>query len=335
MKNTLFEVSEPKIFFVQVFFFIVIVTSVCLSAMSVSCKLTPEGISILTGDYVCPKLEEFKTVSSSELKMIFSKPIKIYNLSVCDFQTETEILKTEQIQTVSNNEVEFSITLDEQTECGKKYFLRGIAEDFKGNTLSFSLAFSGYNENIPELYLNELRVKYSKAKAEYVEIVAESDGNLAGVRLEFAKKDLFYEFPCCEVKKGDYIVVHLRNSDTVAVCSHDFWLDNETTSVAATDVVLLRERKNGSLLDAVLIAESDKTEWGTDTKRKEFAQEAFESGLWPDSSEIENAVCSDGVTVTRTISRINWEQGKDSWIVTNTSGATPGEKNCTEPYVKK
>ncbi len=335
MKNKYFEISEPGILIIQIVFFILIVTAVCFSMMSVSCKLTPEGISILTGDYVCPKLEEFKSISESELQMTFSKPIKIHDLMVFDPESETEIICTDEILSRTENEMNFNIDLQQKMVCGKKYFLRGIAEDFKGNSLSFSLAFSGYNSNVPALYMNEIRVKYSKPKAEFIELIAETDGNLAGVRLEFAKKNIVYEFPSCEVKKGEYIVLHLRTSDTTKVCNHDFWLDNETTSVSATDVILLREREYGNLLDAVLLAEPDKAEWIPETKMLQFAQEAYDAGLWPKDFGIEQAVCTEGVTATRTVSRINRTQGKDSWIVTKSSGATPGCENCTEVYVKK
>lgn len=335
MKNKFIEISEPKIFIIQVAFLCLIVTSVSLSMMSVSCKLTPEGISILTGDYVCPKLIEFKAEGSSDLKMIFSKPIRIRNLSVYDPALEEDFLTSEGILSTSQDQVEYTISLAEKTQCGKRYQLRGIAEDFKGNSLSFSLGFSGYNDNVPELYMNELRLKYTKGKSEFVELVAESDGNLAGVKVEFAKKDLDYEFPFCEVKKGDYIVLHLRKSDESSFCEHDFWLDNDTTSVAATDVVLLRQREYGKLMDALLIAESDKNSWTTDTKMEDFSNEAFEAGLWSGGPEIENAACSDGVTATRTLSRISRAQGKDSWIVTKTSGATPGGENCKDAYVKQ
>lgn len=349
---------------VQFVFCFILTITVLFSVMGISCKLTPEGISILTGDYVSPKLLEYSVKDAQSMYLSFSKGVKLRDISV--YQKEDNLLIFSQNITTTNSEdlTETVINFGENTECGVKYNLCATAEDLKGNSLSFQIEFNGYNSNVPLLLLSEVRTEYSKGKCEFIELYALSDGNLSGVELICAngKNPIIYEFPSVNIKEGEYIVLHGRKleetcidelTDDLSSCianesvkdARDFWINNELAVIAKTDVLILKDRSGGNIIDCLLFAEENKT-WKEDTDMALYAQSAFDSGLWLNSSSVEDAFCSTGVTVTRSISRVNYPTKEElinktyvnscvNWIVTKTSGATPGKINCKEKYIPK
>jgi len=92
--------------------------------------------------------------------------------------------------------------------------------------------------------------------------------------------------------------------------SRDIWnekADNTKTRLGADDVLLLRERQGGKLVDALLYSPSDKSAWSKDLMNA-YAREAFESGIWLGGTLPSCALRSDGVTAVRTLSRLNVRQ---------------------------
>ena len=78
----------------------------------------------------------------------------------------------------------------------------------------------------------------------------------------------------------------------------------------------------------------------------DFASVVSESEIWQGGAYLENAVCCDNISPTKSLSRQNLKEaiasykngqpivnGKDCWIVAKT--ATPGYKNSDIPYIKK
>lgn len=350
---------KNKILIMQICFTSLLMVAMCCSVLGVSCKLTPEGITILTGDYVSPKLIEYSVVDVNLLNLKFSKEVKLEDVCVYDYKTSELILDEEKILCSSSDNLDINLKFAEKTQCGKDYRLCGNANDGKGNSLAFQLKFTGYNENVPVLFLSEIRTEYTKGKIEFIELYVAKAGNMSGVQLLCAngKTSLEYVFPSCEVVSGEYLVLHCRKLEDNCIdeltmnleeCSaisssatgRDFWMDNQSASIGKTDVILLKNRKGGKIIDALLFAESEKN-WKEETEMENYAKAAYDSGIWPNGFSTAEALCSDGVTVSRTLSRIkfpsenlgeNYICNKDDWIVTKTSGASPGKANCTIKY---
>jgi hypothetical protein len=324
-----------------------------------SCQATADSIKMISGDFTGPELQSFAPSGADELRLRFSEGIILEGAFVT--QEDTGILTAQTTWEETENPQEVVLKLTAPTELGKKYRLSGVAADSSGNSLDFSIVFSGYNNSVPRLVLSEVRSEYSKPKAEYIELYALTAGNLAGVTLYSAVDgiDCLYEFPSAWVQAEEYIVVHYRNTgtdtdktvdETGATLSasassestpgRDFWVPNDKARLGKTDVILLRERAGGALLDALLYAESTKPSWKTDDLRK-AAQEAYDQALWPDGFDPADTVQSDGMTATRTISRQNIPAltggditslvGKQAWLLTATSTASPGKPNSSKP----
>jgi hypothetical protein len=334
-----------------------------LISVFVSCKITPDGIEILTGDFTAPELTEFAAQSEDEFVMNFSEEVRITDVVIKD--SDGTVFAEITAPTAFSRT--HSLAISQKMSVGKKYRISGIVEDRKRNSLAFSVGISGYNSRVPVLVLSEVRSEYSKPKVEFIELYAVTAGNLAGVTLMSANDgtDYMYEFAPCEVKAGEYIVLHYRKLSADCVdetgsnlslstgddssSGRDFWVENTPDSAGKTkaaigtsDVILLRERIGGKLLDALLYSESSKSAWKNDTLRK-AAEEAAQSGLWPGGSDVASAAVSDKTTATRTIGRQNIPQiaaakaysgaanGKGVWMVTATSSASPGKPNSSTP----
>ncbi|GMO50065.1 MAG: hypothetical protein Pg6C_13330 [Treponemataceae bacterium] len=337
---------------------LLVFVSVYLTSVFVSCKITPDGISIVTGDFTAPELKRFSAESGNELVVNFSEEVRITDALITAEIDGTVFAGIEIPDGLSQTQ---HLVLSQQMTAGQKYRVSGIAEDRKGNSLSFSVGFSGYNSRVPALVLSEVRSEYSKPKVEFIELYAVTAGNLAGVMLMSAYDgaDCMYEFAPCEVAAGEYIVLHYRKLDdgsayadetgsnlalsggTDSSGSRDFWVNNTSARIGKSDVILLRERAGGRLLDALLYSESSKSAWKDDTLRK-AAEEAAQAGLW-ESGDTASAVVSDKMTVTRTMGRQNIPQiaatrsysgaanGKAVWMVTASSSASPGSPNSSAP----
>ena len=195
--------------------------------------------------------------------------------------------------------------LNEPLKAGKNYELYGIVEDETGNTLTFSLPVSGYNERIPSLRITELRPMYAKTsksvtvdgekskidvfKAEFIEFEVLSDGNLCSVEIVSAydgeEKNLM--LPDVEVKQGEIVVVHLRlcEGETGGISeledditlstgyyssdfARDIWFSNSDSHLGdKQDVVFLRDSQSGKILDAVLYSLQAELSWKNDSMK--------------------------------------------------------------------
>lgn len=230
---------------------------------------------------------------------------------------------------------------------GVKAILSGTVRDANGDTLSFAAPFTGYNDRVPRLRISEIRTDYSKPKVEYIEIVALTAGNLGGVEIFNALNgDVpVRELPAVEVKAGEYIVWHFRSVEEGLVnemgsldesggtnscpTARDFWDTQARSPFKGTNVVWLRERRGGAIMDALLCAESGKADWPTDAARA-AALEAVAAGAWRPGALIADAASSDGMTPTRTLARdpalIDTDSAAD-WKVCPKGKCSPGKPN--------
>ncbi len=259
---------------------------------------------------------------------------------------------------------------------GVPYILSGVALDRNGNSLLFQVPFHGFNNRVAGVVLSEVRteaqdIKKDKAKLEYVELYVHTAGNLAGISLWSANDDKKYGeyvFPAAEVKAGEYVVVHFRTMDEHASgcmdetgndlnastapdsCAgvRDFWVPGTGSRLGKSDVILLRKRSGGPLMDALLYVQSSAKE-STRSKLVETTRQFLGVGAGQESIDFSTWVSGDGLTtVNRTLSRqnigadgavagdVNSAAAGEHWFVTktvgNSKGATPGAPNSSNRY---
>ena len=308
----------------------------------ISCTLTPEGISILSGNYESPKFLELKVNSENSLQLLFSTLVNLENLKIYPLDENQEV----QVESKNLGEGLWQIDACSDFDCRKKYLIEGYVLDQRGNSLYFKDSFIGFNGRVPKVVINEIRTEYSKPKVEFIELKVLSEGNLGGMELvvAFDGEEKTYVFPAIEVKPDDLVVLHFRKIEdgcideigndkqlstaTESSDAIDLWIENTSARIGKSDVILLKNKRQGEIVDSVLYMESSATSWKTDFIR-ECAQLALSSETW-----IGNPVISDGVTATRTLSRVNFNKDASAWIVTATSKASPGKENSAQAYAK-
>ncbi len=363
-------------FILPVLRYMVACAGICISvlfmAAPVSCKLTEEGVEIVTVDKVVPQILSFDFKQRSTLEIACSEPMTLKN--VVFTKADEENASVSQV-TVSYNEKKTvaELTLADPTEIGVRYHLTGIVEDLNGNTLTFSLPFIGYNDSLPVMVFSEIRSEGTGKTPEFVELYVLEGGNTAGLQVigGYDGKEKKYSFPKMEVKTGEYITIHFRHdTDTPESCldetgkdltlapaavnnnncdtARDLWAENEDDSarLQKTDVLVLSADGGNSVLDAVLYSDGTKSDWQKPLS-KELAAKAVSKGIWK-SSALADAASNEGATTTRTLCRQNiaelaaksYERGAiiptsaSDWLVVNTSCATPGLPNSGEAYEK-
>jgi hypothetical protein len=326
------------------FFITLLISSIFLIIFSgISCTLTPEGISILSGNYESPKFLELKVISENSLQLLFSTSINIENLKIYPLEENQEV----QVESKNLGEGLWQIDSFSDFDCRKNYLIEGYVLDQRGNSLYFKDSFIGFNGRVPNVVINEIRSEYSKPKVEFIELKVLSEGNLGGMELMVASdgEENSYIFPSVEVKSEDLIVLHFRKIEdgcideiendrelstaTESSSSIDLWIENTSARIAKSDVILLKNKRQGEIVDSVLYMENSATSWKTPFL-SECAELALSSETW-----IGNPVNSDGLTATRTLSRVNLNKDASAWIVTATSKASPGKENSSQKYVAK
>lgn len=348
----------------------------------VACRATTDGADFPEGDVSSPVLQDFIQIDESRFMLLFSESVVLEQLAVYDGdgvlcaenvsfqQAEPDAAVLREGMDSSAFCTEISVTDTVILSAGVPYVLSGTAVDGAGNSLLFQIPFTGYNNRVPGLVLSEIRTGYSKPKVEFVELYVHTPGNLAGVTLYNAADDKYgeYVFPAAEVDAGEYIVVHYRsleeqragcidetgddlNASTAADSvdgARDFWIADSNARLADSDVVLLRERSGGRLMDAVLFAEDVQSNWKNETLTA-AAAEAVSAGVWQGDGTPVTAAVSAGITLTRTLCRQNIpdidfaveaglplpENNAGCWGVVKTSGCTLGTANSTEMYEPK
>ncbi len=339
---------------------------ICLAVITLlvaelgGCRITPDGISILSTDYLLPEYQSYQVLDSYTILLQFNGDVTLSEVHVSSIDDDGSAFSVPAVCEQQKSEVPGGtlLTVDTKLEKGQQYVLYAVAEDTKGNSLHFSTVLQGYNENPAKVVLSEVRTTYSNPKCEFVELYALDGGSLAGMVLEitYGQNTLNYMLPDIEVEKGEYVVVHLRKvsetcidetGDNLEECSHkdaspgrDIWRNETTKAIGTTGTILLWNRAHGNVVDALLFAESTKESWPGNAMGI-AAQKAEAAGIWQNGPGIDGAVCSDGMTVTRTLSRQGIEElgneypvavWGDEWFVVGTSQGTPGTANSAIAY---
>ena len=346
---------------------------VLLSLVPAGCRSSHESLELLSGDFSVPALSSCGVTSPSRVELSFSKPVEARFVSLSRVESSGDICDME-VSFFTEDDGDGKKIIVESTEnleVGAKFVLAGEIADRRGNTLTFSIPVNGFNEHVPVLAFSELRNNWKNqdGRSEYVEFYVLTGGNLSGLVFENASKagKKKYAFPPCEVKKGEYIVLHLQTptendvADSGAVdetgsnlglssvradeclsTARDFWAPYCEKILAATDILVLRDMNSGGrIIDAVAYRTDDKeSQWKSYCQS--LAAEVEESMLWCNlegeaSCTFETAanITELKTAATKSLSRKGVElldcEGFSSsardWFVTGTKGFSPGRKN--------
>jgi len=293
-----------------------------------------------------------RAVSEDEIEFEFSRPVMVKSLN---FEPAVEIAS------IQNGKIA-RIKLEEKTEPGMLFTADLLAEDEKKNTINVLVSFRSRNNRMPELVINELCTENGTSankKTEFIEFRMKSDGNLGAMRIVIlgnssASKQTIYEFLPCEVKRNEYLVLHLRTLEETckneyggnllesgganASGARDFWIPGSIKLIQRTTSAVYVLDQDDRVLDAVMICENPEASWSKDyfTQAAEFL---FSQGAWKSADggicRPADAVISAGTTNTRTICRDETKANSRTaadWYITATSSATPGGENSDKRY---
>ena len=223
-----------------------------------------------------------------------------------------------------------TVAFEQAMEIGQEYEFYAEVRDGVGNTLTLAVAFAGYNSRVPALLITEIQTeslsqKTSEKQAgtyrnEFVELLVLKSGNLAGLELcsGYDGETKKFVFPPIDVNAGEVFVVHMRNRGNGCISEtgenlsqayssyatdgiRDLWTDVESTTLGnKTDIIIIRNRADKKLIDAVMFRAPEIQAWSK--TMPEYAGLVDESGIY-ESGDIENAFVTDGLTATKTICR--------------------------------
>jgi len=286
-----------------------------------------------------------RAVSEDEIEFEFSKAVTVQSLSL---DPELPIASVEDGSIVK-------VKLGENVASGLLVNVDMLAEDADKNSINVLTSFRSRNSQMPKLVINEVCTEATSPKTEFIEFKMKTAGNLGGLRIFImgntnATKQTIYEFSSVNVKKDDYVLLHLRtrlesykdeyngnkeesSGDNSSLSAWDFYVPGNDKLIHDTASAVYVLDQDDNVLDAVMISKDPSTWWDKDY----FAEAAdflFQQGAWK-SPEGEicsptDAVRSAGTTNTRTICRDETVEDSNTaadWYIVYTSNATPGKPN--------
>ena len=266
------------------------------------------------------------------------------------------------LEVVADTQASREVCLVGQTQTpGALYTLEAEAQDARGNSASFIAQFYGFNGNVPRLLINELTPRGSGNHPDLAEVRVMTDGDMGGVVLFIGTPDSFdarMVFPSFPVKKGAFILVHLKPAGIAAEVdetrsltesggfdasptAYDFWLPDGKGISGTNGVLSLYERPGGACLDAILYSnrtsQYDKNYGGFgSTEALARAEQVVKDGGWKAAGarvSPEDAVSPEGSTGTRSLCRSSTSgdtDGPEDWHIVPTRKATFGAVNSDE-----
>jgi len=297
-----------------------------------------------------------RAVSQDEIDFEFSQSVTVKSIN---FEPVLKIASIENGSTVK-------IKLDEIPQPGSLFTADILAEDSGRNSINVLVSFRSRNNRIPSLVINELCSENASSstgkKPEFIELKMKSAGNLGAMRIIImgnsnTSKLTVYEFLPVEVKKNEYVVLHLRSVEddckdeygekldesggkTASPEARDFWMPGNAKLLHTAASVVYVADQDDKVLDAVMISESPDSWW----KKDYFAEAAdflFKQGAWKSADgqicTPADSVPSGKATNTRTICRDETVENTGTaadWYTTDTSCSTPGKPNNPKRYLK-
>ena len=297
-----------------------------------------------------------RAVSEDEIEFDFSRPVTVKSLN---FEPVIAVAGIEDGSTVK-------VRLSAIQKPGAEITADILVEDPDKNTINVLIPLRARNNRMPSLVINEICTESASAaagkKEEFIEFKMKSAGNLGAMRVVInsnsnAAKKTVYEFSPVEVKKGEYVTLHLRtynqsskdeytdNLDESAGVNasstgRDFWIPGEAKILHKTAMIYVLDQDD-RVIDAAILSENPDN-WWTKDYFAETAEFLFNSGAWksPDGKVCrpQDAVISAKATATRTICRdetVDDSNTAKDWYITDTSKASPGKPNDSKRYVPK
>ncbi|MCQ2611143.1 MAG: hypothetical protein MJ169_05285 [Treponema sp.] len=343
---------------------IVIVSLLFISIYHTSCRITQEGIKIIQADTDCAKIKNVETQNDGII-IDFSRKVEVQTVfavvsdesvtSIENFLSSTKKIKVNVISMDSTaDQDKLKFVMEEKTQAGIKYELFAVVKDSNGNTLTFTIPFFGMCENLAGAVLSEISESYSKKDgiSEYIELFITKDGNLFGLELYTAADNRKYSLPLCEVKKGEYVVVHLRSEYENCISetendlnaskakgsvtkSRDIWCEGNSAALSSTaDIVLLKNKFNQQIIDCVMYCRKDyalNEDWKSASLIK-ARDECIKQNIWSKNCVPADAVYSRerksiGYLSRTDIASLKFKTSASAWRGTAKSRQTPGRPN--------
>ncbi|MDE6718359.1 MAG: hypothetical protein K2J68_00670 [Treponemataceae bacterium] len=308
--------SNEKIGFIRYCLFCAATVTIAMFCISHSgCQITSEGIKVLDAAE-SPEITSVRTIDEKSLEVQFNKAVKAKTAIV----SKLEAGERASLDQISNSAMEANASIlndgksvvyefAHETEVGERYQLFGEIADSRGNSLTFALPFDGYNSRVPILIIEEVQGAYSNTKnahkCEYIILTALTDGNLGGLELHSAQYSSIlsnYQIPPCEVKAGEKIMFHLRTFEDVDFANEtdenlakdkgewsksqvrDLFFENSKKCVGTNyDIILLRNKSNMKIMDALLYTTEEKKEKFSQLSKS--AELAIKEGKWNSDSQ--------------------------------------------------
>jgi hypothetical protein len=258
---------------------------------------------------------------------------------------------------------ELVVAAEGELEPGADYRLECRVRDAWGNSASFVLPFTGLNERLPRLLLNEVRTDSSKPRCDMVELYALEPGSTAGMVLAsgvVGDAEWVYRLPVFEAAAGEYIVIHLSRPEEggwadetgpdlavsagtdAAASGRDLWYPGTAALAKGSGSLSLYGSPSGGIMDAFIYtdrtSESDGDYGGFGSEKMRRRAMAIESlGAWKAEGGMRPEACasSAGTTETRTLCRDSASSDGDGaadWHVAPTRGASFGAPNTDLRY---
>jgi len=295
-------------------------------------------------------------IDSSHIEMLFDE-------NVFAGAESLSISPNVQIVEVRTEENKLLINMDTQVP-GDEYQVEVVVEDVLHNTVNLTAGFYGFNAELPGLLINEFITNGSATHPDVVELKISADGNLGGVTIFQGTPSDYQDrfvFPCMDVKKGDFILVHFKPQNIAeeidetnaknlsggldaAEDAYDFWIKGGSGISGNNGVLAVYSNPQGELLDGVLYSnrtstsDADYQGFGS-AKTLARAQELAADGGWlfgGESITPEEAVNPDTSTSTRSLCRAVDcvdSNTKGDWHIVPSRKASFGKENCDEVYV--
>ena len=316
----------------------------CLSALAASCSQESSAAIYPTADLRPPGLVAAGPSDSRSLRLSFDEAVRPVEGSFS--------LEPPASLSCSAQDKELLVSLAADQAPGADYALAGEVDDLVGNRTRFLLRFAGWNGRAPPLAITEVQTGKNDSKAnthrDYVELQAQADGNLGGEELSWASsvKAASYRFRGMEVRKGDYIVLHLApegiaeekdelGTDLAAsggidasATGRDLWCP----SMALPDesgAIALSPRPGDKPLDGFFYAASTKSGALGEDDLSTMVSSLVAAGAWPsvgDKPSWDDAYKWKS-SPARSLCRTGAGRGPAAWYLTSAGGQSPGGPN--------
>ena len=184
------------------------ITLICLAvavllllAVMLGCTQEPgvqEVVNVLgSADASSPTLVAVVSTSSSQIRLEFNEPVKVYGNSF------------EPLTARADGKFVY-VDLNTSLRPGTKSDVCGRVKDYSGNTSGFTIQVWGYNPDLPQVLINEFTTKGTTRSPDRTELRMLSSGNISGMTLYNGVPsdfDAFVVFEDIDVRAGDMLVV--------------------------------------------------------------------------------------------------------------------------------